>query len=128
MESHQVNNELKSFIELGSIVSLDQFLEGLSCTTEEEMFLRDYFRTTSHRDDESARMYMFLMLCYFFKNRAHFKISARWNAYITSPGFQRLVHTHLNFDMSPNDFVDECFKLWIITSSASSTLQHPSKR
>lgn len=88
--------------------------------------LKDYLATTHFRESEPARMYLFLMLCHFFHDKITLS-SQRWNNYLRSNGFLRTVENHLNFKVSAEDFVDECFKLWTISPNNSSILAHPCK-
>jgi len=119
-------HNIKSFIEASSLENIDHILNQFECDTEEEQLLKDYLKQTSCREQESARMYLFLMLCHFFKTKIALK-SKRWNVYLESRGFNRLVIQHLNFKMQSEEFVDECFKLWTISPNSSSILQNPCK-
>lgn len=119
-------DNIKSFIEQSALANIDHILNQLTCENEEEQLLTNYLATTSFRENESARMYLFLMLCHFFKGKISLN-SDRWNVYLESNGFQRTVEDHLNFKVSPEDFVDECFKLWTISPNNSSKSAHPCK-
>lgn len=117
---------IKSFIEQSALANIDHILGQLTCENEEEQLLKDYLSTTSFRDNEPARMYLFLMLCHFFKDKIILS-SQRWNSYLGSNGFRRTVENHLNFKISAEDFVDECFKLWTISLNNSSISTHQCK-
>jgi len=119
-------HNINSFIEASSLENIDHILNQFECDTEEEQLLKDYLKQTSSREQESARMYLFLMLCHFFKPKITLK-SKRWNVYLKSHGFNRLVVQHLDFNMQCEEFVDECFKLWTISQDSSSILQNPCK-
>tara|TARA_Y100000389_G_C17406004_1_gene488090 strand:+ start:1039 stop:1401 length:363 start_codon:yes stop_codon:yes gene_type:complete len=115
-----LDNNIKSFIQESELANIDIILNQLICETEEENMLKDFLLTTSFREeDQSARMYLFLMLCHFFKDKIRLS-SPRWNNYLQSNGFLRTVNNHLNFEISPEAFVDECFKLWTISPDNSS--------
>lgn len=119
-------HNIRSFIEVSSLENIDIILNQFECETEEEQLIKDYLKLTSCREEESARMYLFLMLCHFFKHKITLK-SKRWNLYLESIGFTRIITEHLNFKMESEEFVDECFKLWIISPNSSSILQNPCK-
>ena len=109
---------IKSFIEHSTLEKIDKILDNLTCTTDEEQFLKDYLKTTAFRSHEPSRMYLFLMLCHFFRSKIILE-SQRWNDFFASRGFNRLVEDHLNFKLQADELVDECFKLWIISPDSS---------
>lgn len=121
-----LTENIKSFIEQSALANIDLILSQLTCENEEEQMLKDYLATTHFRESEPARMYLFLMLCHFFHDKITLS-SQRWNNYLRSNGFLRTVENHLNFKVSAEDFVDECFKLWTISPNNSSILAHPCK-
>lgn len=121
-----LQNNVKSFIDACDAKHIDHILDQFTCENEEQHTLQQYLKHTSHRENTSSRMYLFLMLCHFFETKINLKCS-RWAAYVQSIGFKRLVEQHLNFNMDAEVFVDECFKLWSVSPDNSSILQHPCK-
>lgn len=117
---------ITSFIEQSNLKNIDHVLDQLVCDTDEECLLKEYLTHTSFRNHEPSRMYLFLMLCNFFSGKMPLK-SVRWKYFLQSTGFSRLVDAHLNFKLSPDEFVDEVFKLWIISPDTSSILRHQCK-
>ena len=119
----QLQQQIKEFIEPSKTSKIDELLDSFECTTDEDRLLVTYLRTTSHRDEDSSRMYLFIMMCFFFHARLDIGIP-RWNAFVTSAGFHRLVSSHLNFELDGDKLVDECFKLWIIEPGVVSRATH----
>ena len=109
---------INAFILAATDDEIDRILSCFECTSDEEQMLCDYLGHTCWREDASSRMYLFLMMCHSFREKV-ILASLRWNTFLHSAGFERLAQSHLNFELTPNDFVDECFKLWIITENVS---------
>lgn len=108
---------------VSAVTVVKSILVSVKPRDNEELFLIEYFKEQlkEKKTNDDRRIYIYLMLLHFFKERAlpiidasKIQAKAKWIRFLTHHGFNKLVKQHFEFNKTPITLVNEAFLLWII--------------
>ena len=111
----------QAFVSAVSVVK--SIVDSVKPRDNEEKFLIEYFKMKleEKESNDDRRIYIYLMLLHFFKERAvpminasNILAKAKWIRFLTHKGFDEIVQQHFEFTKKASTLVNEAFLLWII--------------
>lgn len=108
---------------VSAVCVVESIVADVKPRDDEEKFLIEYFKQKLKEKEanDDRRIYIYLMLLHFFKERALPMIKAskiiskaKWERFLIHKGFDELVKQHFEFNKPGSTLVNESFLLWII--------------